>query len=139
MDCVLKYQLEFKAMLCPVVSKSLNDIARMSRALPRKNDTKDDKAYLSRSDETHRFLKETHRTIIYLTVTSYKFVEKIPVIKDVDALNRTEYDKMVILMIVLGLTVKEIADMLMTDLRTIASTKSKLSRDIENLTQKIVA
>ena len=139
MDRVQKYMLEFKAMLCPVVSRSLSDIARITRKLPRVHNTKDNKAYLSRSDETHRFLIENHRNKVYLAATSYRVVAHIPFIEEVDSLDRTEYDKLVIIMVVLGISVSEIADMLITDGRTILTIKSRVRDDIETMTRKVVA
>lgn len=139
MECTGKYLLEFRALLCPVVSESLSDITRISRSLPRKNRTGNETAYLSRSDETHHFLKENHRHRIYLTLISYKFVEKIPLIKDVDVLDRTEYEKMVILMVVVGMGAKEIADILLTDIRTVNTLKSRRKADISDIISKISA
>lgn len=119
MECATAHIREFKAMLCPVVAESMSDIARISRNFPKKNFVNDDAAYKSRSDETHRYLKNNHRHLLYLTLISYGFIEKFPFIRQVDVMDASEYDKLIIIMAAVGLPSKEISDMLLSDIRSV--------------------
>ena len=53
MDCARTYLIEFRAMLCPVVSQYAYEHTSITRALPRGSSTKDESAYQSRSDKVH--------------------------------------------------------------------------------------
>ena len=139
MDFVSRHMLKFKALLCPVVTESMSDIARITCNFPKKNYTKDKVAYQSRSDETHLYLKRHHRHIIYLTIVSYRFVEILPFIREADALPFTEYDKTIIIMAVIGMTNKEIADMLMTDVRSIKTIRNRRQDTIEKMSSQLEA
>lgn len=133
MDCARTYLIEFRAMLCPVVSQYAYEHTSITRALPRGSSTKDESAYQSRSDKVHDYLKEHFRTIIYLTITSYKFVETIPFIREVDKLEYSDFDKMVILMIVIGMDCKEVADILMSDINSIKTIRTRRRKAIEHM------
>ena len=133
MDCARTYLMEFRAMLCPVVSQYAYEHTSITRALPRGSSTKDESAYQSRSDKVHDYLKEHFRTIIYLTITSYKFVETIPFIREVDKLEYSDFDKMVILMIVIGMDCKEVADILMSDINSIKTIRTRRRKAIEHM------
>lgn len=132
MECATAHIGEFKAMLCPVVTESMSDIARIFRNFPKKNFVNDDAAYNSRSDETHRYLKNNHRHILYLTLISYGFIEKFPFIRQVDELDVSEYDKLVIIMAVIGLPSKEISNMLLSDIRSVNTIRCR-RKDIISL------
>ena len=119
MECATAHIAEFKAMLCPVVTESMSDIARISRNFPKKNFVSDDAAYNSRSDETHRYLKNNHRHLLYLTLISYSFIEKFPFIRHVDVMNVSEYDKLIIIMAAVGLPNKEVSNILLSDIRSV--------------------
>ena len=133
MDCARTYLMEFRAMLCPVVSQYAYEHTSITRALPRGSSTKDESAYQSRSDKVHDYLKEHFRTIIYLTITSYKFVETIPFIREDDKLEYSDFDKMVILMIVIGMDCKEVADILMSDINSIKTIRTRRRKAIEHM------
>lgn len=133
MDCARTYLIEFRAMLCPVVSQYAYEHTSITRALPKGSSTKDESAYQSRSDKVHDYLKKHFRTIIYLTITSYKFVETIPFIREVDKLEYSDFDKMVILMIVIGMDCKEVADILMSDINSIKTIRTRRRKAIEHM------
>lgn len=125
------HMLEFKAMLCPVVTESISDIARVTSIFSQKHYSKDEAAYISRSKETNKYLKQQHRNITYLTVISYRFVEKFPFIKEVDVLEMSSFDKLIVIMTVFGLSAKEISGFLMTDIRSVNSIRYRRKDVIE--------
>lgn len=133
MDCARTYLLEFKAMLCPVVSQYACEHTSITRTLPQRSSTKDELAYQSRSDQVHDYLRDHYRSKVYLTITSYKFVEAIPLIRDVDNLKCSEFDRMVILMVVIGMEVKEIAEILISSTSCIKTIRTRRRKDIERL------
>ena len=71
--------------------------------------------------------------IKYMTITSYKFVETIPFIREVDKLEYSDFDKMVILMIVIGMDCKEVADILMSDINSIKTIRTRRRKAIEHM------
>lgn len=125
MDWASTYMLEFKAMLSDVVTESLSDIASINRDFPKANFTSNERAYQSRINETNRYLKKHHRHVVYLTTVSYKFVEKFPFIKDIDALDISDFDKLIIMMTIVGIPPKEIAHMLHTDVGSVKTIKHR--------------
>ena len=133
MECAASHIREFEAMLCPVVSESMSDIARISRNFPKKNFVNDDAAYNSRSDETHKYLRNNHRQLLYLTLISYCFIEKFPFIRQIDGLNISEYDKLVIIMAIVGLPSKEISNMLLSDIRSVNTIRYRRKEIIETM------
>lgn len=138
MDRARTYLFEFRAMLCPVVSQYAYEHTSITRALPKGNSTKDESAYQSRSDEVHAYLKEHFRTKIYLTITSYKFVEAIPLIREVDKLEYSNFDKMVIVMIVIGMDSREVAEILMSDINSIKTIRTRRRKAIEQIRQLLI-
>lgn len=71
--------------------------------------------------------------IKYMTITSYKFVETIPFIREVDKLEYSDFDKMVILMIVIGMDCKEVADILMSDINSIKTIRTRRRKAIDHM------
>lgn len=138
MDCARTYLLEFKAMLCPVVSQFASEHTSITRTLPQRTSTKDEHAYQSRSDQVHDYLRDHYRSKVYLTITSYKFVEAIPLIREVDNLKYSEFDKMVILMVVIGMEIKEIAEMLMSSTSSIKTIRTRRRKDIDRLQHSLI-
>lgn len=133
MDCASKYLLVFKAMLCIAVSHAHADIVRTAYNLPRIKDSSDSKAYLVYSDETVRQHTFRYRHQLYLQITSYDFVNAVPLVRHVDRLSCSEYDKMVILMTVVGLDIKEIADVLLSQSRSISTIRNRHKSKINTL------
>lgn len=122
-----KYLTEFKARLCSVVAGTMAEIAELAYSLPREKDYKG-ASYISYSDRALKKIACGHRLRIYREISSNTFKKHFPQMKKIDALKASEFTKTLMLMTSLGFDNNEIIVFLLTDKRTISSTRSKIKK-----------
>ena len=137
MACADKYLYAFEAVLRPVMAEYSSDITRMFGLMPRLNNTKDEVAYISRSEKVKKMLVERHRLAVYRSMCTYKFVEIFPLVREVDKLDKSEYQKVLILMVVMGYSHQDIARVLITDTSTISTLKNECSSTIRHMENRM--
>ena len=122
-----KYLTEFKARLCSVVAGTMAEIAELMYSLPREKDNKG-ASYISYSDRALKKIACEHRLRIYREISTNTFKKHFPQMKKIDNLNASEFAKILMLMTSLGFDNNEIVVFLLTDKRTVSSTKSKIKK-----------
>lgn len=106
------YLQEFKALLYFVTTSEKDVVTRLSSIFLENGGDGKDPAYSSRKREFKNIVKERYRHAIYLNLISYTFTEKFPFIKVVDNEEFSEYQKIIVIMSVVGFQPKEIASTL---------------------------
>jgi hypothetical protein len=109
MDLQGTYLQEFKALLYQVTASEKDVVTRLSSIFLENGGDGKDPAYNSRKREFNNLIKDRYRHTIYLSIVSYTFIEKFSFIKIVDLEEFSEYQKMVVIMSIVGFEAKEIA------------------------------
>lgn len=131
MDRVQTYLREFKAMLCLTVAESHSSIVSTAYYLPRTKDTGDRNAYQINSDERIKEHTLRYRNLIYMKITSYEFVQQYPIIKEIDKSEHSSYDKLIILMSVVGFDTNAISKLLLARASSISTLRTRHNEEID--------
>ena len=125
--------LEFKAMLCLAVAEAHSDMVKTAYNLPRIKDSTDSIAYISHSDEVVKRHTKRFWHLLYLTITSYDFVDRFTFIKNIINLQCSEFDKLVILLNISGFSSKEAAFILASEPGSISSICNRRKDEIKKI------
>ena len=138
MLCVEKHTLAFKALLCPVVAAESRAIAKLRSTFLENRVGREDTAAKSRKDEFNRLLKIQYRHTIYLAVVSRRFLDALPFIREVDASEHSDYDKLIIIMTVVNIPPGEIANLIESNPQSIKTLQHRHREFIEELKEGLL-
>lgn len=136
MKCNMKYVPEAKAMLLPAVMRTLATIAEKAMDPPEPKTIAEYAEERKQAKNEVTALIDIHREKVYNILISAAFIDRFPQMKQIMLLKKTsQLTQCVIMLSGLGMTTKEISDLLLSDKHSVSTMRSntrKIRKDIFN-------